>query len=253
MLELHELCTGYGRQEILHNISLSFPAGQVSVLLGPNGCGKSTLLKTMCGLLPLRHGSVTLDSVPLDVLPQKQLAQKVAYLAQSRQVPDITVQRMVLHGRFPYLSYPRRYRQQDRRTADAAMDAMGLTALADAPLSTLSGGQRQKVYLAMALAQDTPVVLLDEPTTYLDAAHQLQMMQEARALAAAGKTIVMVLHDLPLALRHADHAALLCSGQVAAEGSAEELFSSGILNTVFGVRLGRTQTLTGWHYYLDSL
>ena len=105
----------------------------------------------------------------------------------------------------------------------------------------------------MALAQDTPVVLLDEPTTYLDAAHQLQMMQEARALAAAGKTIVMVLHDLPLALRHADHAALLCSGQVAAEGSAEELFSSGILNTVFGVRLGRTQTLTGWHYYLDSL
>ena len=127
-------------------------------------------------------------------LSGRELAKKVAFLPQNRTVPEITVKNLVLHGRFPYLSYPRRYRQEDLAAAEAAMKKMGIPELADRNLSTLSGGQRQKVYIAMALAQDTPVVLLDEPNTFLDIAHQLQLMEQARTLAADGKTVVLVSH-----------------------------------------------------------
>lgn len=252
MLEVHNLHSGYSGTEVLHHVSLTAAAGQITVIIGPNGCGKSTLLKTICGILPAAAGQVLLDGRALLQLPRNLLAQQVAYLAQNRQTPDITVERLVLHGRFPYLRYPRRYRQEDYRAAARATEQMNLLALADTPLHHLSGGQQQQVYIAMALAQDTPVVLLDEPTTYLDIHHQLQLMRHARQLAALGKTVVMVLHDLSHAFQTADHLILMDQGAVMAAGTPEELYTDGSADRIFGIRLGRTRTGSGWGYYCEE-
>ena len=251
MLEIQNLSAGYPGKPVLREVSASIPAGKTTVLLGPNGCGKSTLLKAVCGMLPLSAGAVLLDGEPISALSPQLLARKSAYLAQSRQVPDITVGRLVLHGRFPYLSFPRRYRAEDLAAAKAAMERMGIADLAEVPLDRLSGGQRQKAYIAMALAQDTPVVLLDEPTTYLDVGHQLGMMARAKELADQGRTVVMVLHDLSLALQTADRVLVMAEGRVICAGTPEEVFTSGTLDRVFGVKLGRVRTASGWHYYYE--
>ena len=145
VVEIKHLSAGYSGNPVLKDVNLTFPEGKVTVLLGPNGCGKTTLLKSLCGLLPISGGQVLLDGEDVLQLPQRLLARKIAYLAQSRQVPDITVQRLVLHGRFPYLDFPRVYRKEDYACAKAAMDQMGIADLADCPLERLSGGQRQKV------------------------------------------------------------------------------------------------------------
>lgn len=249
MIEISHLYAGYSAQPVLKDITLTIPPRQLTAIVGPNGCGKSTLLKTLCGILPLQKGEITINGQPVSSCPPKLLAQQVAYLAQSRRVPDMTVEQMVLHGRFPYLSYPRRYRPEDRSIARDAMERMGVSDLSKAMLPTLSGGMRQKVYLAMALAQNTPVVVLDEPTTYLDAAHQLHLMEQARTLCQEGKTVVMVLHDLSQALRTADCMAVLSGGQLAAQGSPDEIFRSGCLDRVFGVGFGRVETPDGPRYY----
>ena len=251
MLDIRNLSAGYPGNPVLRDISLSIPEGAVTVIVGPNGSGKSTLLKALAGILPA-SGSVRLEGLELLELSGRELAKKVAFLPQNRAVPEITVKNLVLHGRFPYLSYPRRYRLEDHKTAEAAMTKMGISDLADRSLATLSGGQRQKVYIAMALAQDTPVVLLDEPNTFLDISHQLQMMDQAKALAADGKTVVLVLHDLAMALECGDSLVVLCRGQCLFQGSAEETFRSGCLDRAFRVAVKRFRTEAGWKYYYDT-
>ncbi|MDD7289244.1 MAG: ABC transporter ATP-binding protein, partial [Clostridiales bacterium] len=152
MLELSHVFCQYAGREVLRDVTLSFPPGQVLGLVGPNGSGKSTLLKTALGIQPKSGGTITLDGVPLEQLRPKEIARQVSYLPQFRSVPDITAWRLVLHGRFPHLGYPRRYRQADYDAVSRALEAAGALPLADRFLGTLSGGQRQKVYLAMALA-----------------------------------------------------------------------------------------------------
>ena len=183
MIELKNLRAGYPDRPVLEGIDLDFRPGEVLAILGPNGCGKSTLLRTANGLLPRDGGEVLVDGIPLEELSAKEVAKKVAYLPQSRSTPNITAGRMVLHGRFPYLSYPRRYRREDHEMVRRALEWAGAAELAPRPLAELSGGQRQKVYLAMALAQDTETILMDEPTTYLDVGCQLEVMALARRLA----------------------------------------------------------------------
>ena len=156
---------------------------------------------------------------------------------------------MALHGRFPYLSFPRQYRPEDYAAADAALEAAGAADLAGRMMDTLSGGQRQKVYLAMALAQQAPTILMDEPTTWLDPRHQLEVMATARRLAAEGRAVGLVSHELSLALRTADRVALLAGGKLAAFGTPEEVYQSGALEGAFGVKIGRSQAENGWHYY----
>ena len=248
MLEIQNLSAGYPGHPVLTDISLAIPSGQVTVIVGPNGSGKSTLLKALSGILT-PTGEVLLEGKPLTHLPSRELAQEIAYLPQNRPVPEITAERLVLHGRFPYLSYPRRYRAEDYAAANAAMARMGISDLAHRSLPTLSGGQRQKVYIAMALAQDTPVILLDEPTTFLDISHQLQFMQLARFLADSGKTVILVLHDLALALEHADYLVLLHNGQIAAAGTPESIYAANPFPKVFGVEVKRAETPDGWKYY----
>lgn len=249
MLKITDLSAGYGKKMALTHISASIPSGKITAVLGPNGSGKSTLLKALCRVLP-SSGDVTLDGESLFQLPPGLLAQKVSYLSQSHRIPDITVEKLTLHGRFPYLSYPRRYRQQDLFAAMHAMKQMGIDHLADVPLSKLSGGQRQKAYLAMILAQDTPVVLLDEPTTFLDISTQMQMMEQARYLGSLGKTVVMVLHDISQALEYADHIIVINEGCIAASGTPEAVFGSGILDQVFSVCIKRICSNDGWYYHM---
>ena len=198
MLEARNLSAGYPGRAVLAGVSLAARPGRVLALLGPNGCGKSTLLRTMAGLLPPLGGEVLLDG-RRDYSP-RQAAQRVAYLPQSRTAPNITVRRLVLHGRFPYLSYPRRYGREDYEAVDRALAAADALDLADRPLPELSGGQRQKAYLAMALAQETEAILMDEPTTFLDIRHQLEVLALVRRLAEEGRGVVLALHDLCLAL-----------------------------------------------------
>ena len=249
MIELRNLSAGYGREPVLRGVSMSLTPGKVLALLGPNGCGKSTLLKTILGLQPRLGGEILADGTPTDEITPRQLAQKVTYLAQSRNTPNISARRMVLHGRFPYLSYPRRYRREDYEMVEKALRWADAEDFADRSMEELSGGQRQKVYLAMALAQDTETILMDEPTTFLDVAHQLEVMATARRLAKEGRAVLLVLHDLCLALRWADKAAVLAGGGLLFRGTTEEAFESGVLDQTFGVRLARVETEGGWQYY----
>ena len=252
MIQLQNISAGYGGPLVVQDVSLDLNPGEVLVLLGPNGCGKSTLLKVIAGLQPPAGGQVLVDGQPAARLTRRQLAQKVTYLPQSRSVPNITAYRMVLHGRFPYLSYPRRYRPEDHAAARKALEQADAWELARLPVQTLSGGQRQKVYLAMALAQDTQTIFMDEHTTYLDVRHQLEVMETARQMAREGKAVVAVLHDLYLALRAAHRIGVVAQGRLLALEEPEAVYESGILDRVFGVKLGRVPTERGWQYYYDD-
>lgn len=251
MLEARNLSVGYPGRTVLENVSLAVRPGRVLVLLGPNGCGKSTLLRTLPGLLPPLGGGILLDGKPLGDYSPRQTAQKIAYLPQSRAVPSITARRMVLHGRFPYLSYPRRCRREDYEAVDRALAEAGALDLADRPLPELSGGQRQKIYLALALAQETETILMDEPTTYLDIRNQLETLALLRRLAGEGRGVAAVLHDLCLALTAADDVAVLGEGRLLALGGPEEIYRSKILERVMGVRLDRAAGPGGWRYFCE--
>lgn len=248
-MELRQLRAGYGEHMVLDGVDLALRPGEVLALLGPNGSGKSTLIRAALGLLPLAGGQVLIDGTDAAALSPRQRAQKAAYLPQTRPVPNITALRMVLHGRFPHLTYPRRFRQEDYAAAMAALEQADAACLARRPMPELSGGQRQRVYLAMALAQDAPTLFLDEPTAFLDVSHQLEVGRLAGQLARQGKAVVLVLHDLPLALSTADRLAVLKAGQLLAVDGPEALCADGILNSVFGIELGRVMTDRGWRYY----
>ena len=241
MLELKNITVGYGEKCVLNNLSVSFEKGTLTSIIGANGCGKSTLLKAAIGILPLSFGEVGIDGASLLSMKRNEVAKSVAYLAQGKSTPDMTVEQMVLHGRFPYLSYPRRYKAADREIARCAMETVGISDLAKKPICELSGGMRQTAYIAMALAQDTDYILLDEPTTYLDIAHQLELMHLLRKLADGGKGIITVMHDLPLAFDFSDEIAVIHGGDVVLKASPAEICASDVINDVFGVRIGRTE------------
>jgi iron complex transport system ATP-binding protein len=246
MIELKSVSAGYGRHTVLKNVSADIQKEMLTSIIGVNGCGKSTLLKAMLGILPSSSGEISIDGCNLSNMRRKEIAQKVAYLSQGKATPDMTVEQLVLHGRFPHLSYPRHYSKEDQEIAFSAMEQMGVANLAANPLYTLSGGMRQKAYIAMALAQDTDYILLDEPTTYLDIAHQLELMQTLRKLADRGKGIVAVMHDLPMAFTYCDQILLLDGGNVLAQGTPQEVYSH--IEKVFGVGLE-----AGEHYHYKYL
>lgn len=250
MIETRNLRAGYGSREILHGVTLTASPGEVLALVGPNGCGKSTFLKALVGIVP-SAGEIRVDGKQTPQLPGNTLAQHLSYLPQGKSLPDITAGRLVLHGRFPYLRYPRRYGPAELAIARDAMEKLDIGDLWDTPVAALSGGMRQKVYIAMALTQGTGNLLLDEPTTYLDIAHQLRLLKLTRELAQEGKTVIMVLHDLPQALEYADRLAVMERGQLLDTGTPEAVFRRGSLDSAFGIHLCRFQTGNRWRYYCD--
>ena len=223
----------------------------MTALCGPNGCGKSTLIRVAARQLEATDGEVRLfGRAQARRFTRREFARRVAVFPQFRSVPALTAQELVLHGRFPHLGYPRRYGAEDRQIVEESLAAAGAAQLAQVPLEQLSGGQRQKVYFAMTLAQRTPIVLLDEPTTYLDIRCQLELMELVRALAAAEKTVLMVLHDLNLALQYADQVAVLSAGQLTAAGTPGAVVRSGALERAFDVHVHPVQPPEGGVQYV---
>jgi len=235
MIQFDHLTFGYGQQTILNDLSLNWVNGRIIGLVGPNGSGKSTCLKLAAGLLTPREGQVQWDSKPLSLLKGRPLGRLVSYLPQSRPVPMISVRSLVSHGRFPHTGLGRKLTPADLEAVDQALSDTGLIDLADRDLKTLSGGQQQKAYLALLIAQNASHVLLDEPTTYLDIRHQLELFQLLKNFKAAGKCVVIVLHDLNQALSLCDEICLLHQGQLLYAGNPEGLIPSRAIETAFGV------------------
>lgn len=248
MITLENITAGYDGRTVLHGVNLTLRRNTLTCLVGPNGCGKSTLLQVAAGLLPYTGGSAIVDKVPLTQLADKQRALQIAYLPQSRNTPAITARRMVLHGRFPHLQVPRRYTAADDAAVESALVQVGAAHLAHKDMTALSGGERQRIYLAMALAQDTDAILLDEPTTYLDIDHQLQIMQLARQLAAVGKAVCVVTHDLAGALHTAHTVCVLANGQNVCAGTPQQIYEQHALEQVFRIQ---AHCVDG-HYFFTS-
>ncbi len=246
MIELLELCAGYKTTQVLFDISADLRQGRLVGIIGPNGCGKSTLLKTVAHLIPPTSGEVRINGTSVASMPEGSHAKHIAYLSQGHRIPDMTVGQLVLHGRYPHLHFPKRYSADDRNIASAAMETLGITSLADIPLSSLSGGMRQSAYLAMALAQQTDYILLDEPTTYLDIANQMTLMRLLRRLTDDGKGIAAVMHDLPMALTYCDEIWVMRDGRIAKKGTPEQICASEILTELFSVRITHEN---GDYYY----
>jgi iron complex transport system ATP-binding protein len=236
-LELITATLSYPGRIVAKDLTLAIPAGRISAILGPNGCGKSTVLHAMTRILRPSCGAAMLDGQEICNVPANRLARRLAILPQSPHAPDgISVRDLVSFGRFPYRSW---FGDSDAAGLPAiarALKAVGLLDEADRPLSTLSGGMRQRAWIAMTLAQETEYLLLDEPTTFLDPAHQIEVMDLVRRLNRdMGKTIVIVLHDLSLAARYADYVVMLKNGRISAHGTPAEALTSESIRKVFGI------------------
>lgn len=228
---------GYDGRTVLDDLHVEIPDGSFTVIVGPNACGKSTLLRTLSRLLRPTKGGVLLDGKDVRHYNGKEFARELGLLPQQSLAPDgITVVDLVSRGRFPYQRMFRQWTDEDERAVRDALEATQLTELSTRAVDALSGGQRQRVWIAMALAQETPILLLDEPTTYLDLAHQLEVLELCTRLNREGRTLVAVLHDLNHAARYATHLIAVRGGEIVAEGTPREVVTEEMVRSVFGVR-----------------
>lgn len=237
ILEADNLSLTYDNNTIIvHELDLHIKQGSITALVGPNGCGKSTLLRGLSRLLSPKTGTVHLEGQDVHRMKAKALAQKLGILPQSPIAPEgLTVHELVAQGRYPHQSWFQQWSAEDEQIVAEALQITNLTMFADRPIDALSGGQRQRAWIAMALAQQTQVLLLDEPTTYLDLAYQLDVLDLLEELNEQGRTIVMVLHDLNQAARYSDTMVALRGGQIVAQGLPEKVMTSDNLKQVFGL------------------
>lgn len=236
-LRAEKVTLGYDGPDIVRQLSVEVPPGGITSVVGPNGCGKSTLLRSLARLMKPRGGAVYLDGVGISELPTREVARKLGILPQDPTAPEgLTVRELAAQGRYPHQSWLSQWSKKDERAVERALEITGVEELADRPLDTLSGGQRQRAWISMALAQETETLLLDEPTTFLDMAHQLEVLQLLEKLnREEGRTILMVLHDLNNAARYSHHMIALSKGRVFATGAPREVVTTKVLREVFGV------------------
>lgn len=235
-LEVSALHAGYPGRPVVEDVDLTVPAGQVVAIVGPNGCGKSTLLRTVARLHRPESGTVKVDGEDIWELGRRRAAHRVALLPQSPRAPEaVTVAGLVRYGRHPQQGLLRQWSREDENAVRDALEATGTTALATERLDRLSGGQRQRCWLAMVLAQQTPVVLLDEPTSALDLGHAVEVLELVREVAAAGRTVVMVQHDLVAASRYADLLVAMKDGRVVARGEPSATVDEALVKELYGV------------------
>lgn len=237
-LTAHGLTLGYEGRRVVENLSLQVAPGQVTAVIGPNGSGKSTLLKGLGRLLPPESGDVLLDGVPLGRQSTRHIATQLSVLPQSPTAPSgLTVADLVSRGRHPRQKWYQQYSTTDERIVRESLQATGMAELADVPIDDLSGGQRQRAWISMVLAQETSILLLDEPTTFLDLAHQVEVLELIRNLNHdRGCTVVMVLHDISLAARYSDRMIAMKGGRILAEGTPVEVVTEPLLQEIFGLR-----------------
>ena len=235
-LQAESLTLRYDARLVSQDLSLTVPEGSFTVIAGPNACGKSTLLRALSRLLRPSGGKVLLDGQSIASLSAREVARRLGILPQSSAAPEgITVADLVARGRYAHQSFFRQWSKADEAAVNAAMEATGVTALAPRPVDELSGGQRQRVWIAMVLAQETPLLLLDEPTTYLDIAHQIELMDLLAGLNASGRTIVAVLHDLNHACRYASHLITMKDGAIVRAGAPAAIVTEELIEEVFGL------------------
>ncbi|WP_281790559.1 ABC transporter ATP-binding protein [Faecalibaculum rodentium] len=237
MIELHHVTAGYGDKPVLHDITAAFQSGELTVIIGPNGSGKSTLAALCMGLVRPMEGKVRWNGRDLQSIPVKERAVTAGLLSQEHPVPSLSVRRLVMHGRFSQVPWPRTYADDDKVLADRALERAGIMDLADCSVAELSGGQRQKAYLAMLLNQDPEMMFFDEPSTFLDLPSQKQLERTMRSLAREGYGVIAVVHDLNTALKLADRILVMEKGQIRFDGTPEQLLASAIPQEVFGARI----------------
>lgn len=241
MIRFEHVYAGYDQKEILHDIDLTVRKGEITGLIGPNGSGKSALIKAAACQIPLMGGRLFVGQTRLDQRAPREIARHVAYMPQMRNAPSISVRNLAMHGRYPHLGFlGRSLSAQDRQIVQNAMSIANVEEFSDRSVSSLSGGERQRAYIAMALAQDTDLLLLDEPTAHLDMNHQFALMELLAKLKGMGKTIIVVLHELSLALSYCDALLLLNKGRCIDYAPPEDLYHSGRIQDVFGIDMKRT-------------
>ncbi|WP_436777382.1 ABC transporter ATP-binding protein [Yinghuangia sp. YIM S09857] len=236
-LSANGIAVGYGVDTVIDGLDVAIPSGAVTTIIGPNGCGKSTLLRTLSRLLKPARGAVVLDGEDIAGLKTRDVAKKLGLLPQAPVAPEgLTVADLVARGRHPHQSWLRQWSSDDASVVGRALEMTGVADLADRPVDSLSGGQRQRVWISMTLAQGTDLLLLDEPTTYLDLAHAVDVLDLVDDLHEAGRTVVMVLHDLNLAVRYSDNLVVMRAGSILAQGHPRDVISAELLYEAFGLR-----------------
>ena len=250
-IEVRDVSFSYGKLPFIEGLSAVFPHGAVTSVVGPNGCGKSTMIKLVDGLLRPSAGEVRIDGVPTLSLKAKERARRVAVLAQASRPPAMTVEALVACGRYPYQAHQGRLSREDREQVERALELANVARFRAHELRRLSGGERQRAFIAMTLAQDTDLIVLDEPTTYLDIRACHETMELVRRLnVEAGKTVVMVIHDLDLALRYSDCLLVMERGRATASGTVEEVLATGAIERAFGVSIRTCAAPEGTAYTL---
>jgi iron complex transport system ATP-binding protein len=236
-LSAMDLSIAYGADPVVHDLTLAIPDGRITALVGPNASGKSTLLRALARLLRPRTGTVLLDGTDIHRLPSREVATRLGLLPQAPLAPDgLTVEELVGRGRHPHQRWFQQWSREDEAAVERALALTGTGDLRHRPVDALSGGQRQRAWIAMALAQETPLLLLDEPTTWLDLAHQVEVLDLLHRLnREEGRTIVLVIHDLNLACRYADHLVALAAGRVRVVGRPADVVSAAMVEEIFGV------------------
>lgn len=238
ILEAKDLAVSYSGVSIFDHLNLEIPEGKITVFIGSNGCGKSTLLRSLARLLKPAQGEIYLDGLNISNMPAKSLAKQLALLPQGPIAPEgLTVLQLVKQGRYPYQSWLQQWSKADEQAVQAAIQATGMEDLTERSVDSLSGGQRQRAWIAMTLAQQTDTILLDEPTTYLDLTHQIDVLDLLHELNERdGRTIVMVLHDINLACRYADHIVAIQDGAVYSQGDPSDVITPETIESVFRLK-----------------